>query len=38
MTQICVTMIFCSVLNGLIIGAFIIGIMGKSDNYTRKKK
>jgi len=25
MTQICVTMILCSVLNGLIIGAFIMG-------------
>jgi len=34
MTQICVTMILCSVLNGLIIGAFI---MGKSDNYKRNE-
>ena len=34
MNDICITMILCSVLNGLIIGAFI---MGASDNYKRKR-
>lgn len=38
MTQICITMLFCSVLNGLIIGVFIMALLGKIEELRRLKE